>query len=103
FFFFQAGGVIRFFHVTGVQTCALPIWSTLGLFSNWVFPILTLYSITSIRPNLRIRSSLPSSWKRAMRKFITRRILQSIRRLYIRSEERRVGKDNIAGVGGMRA
>src|SRR5436309_7468195 len=25
-FFFQAEGGIRAFHVTGVQTCALPIW-----------------------------------------------------------------------------
>src|SRR5690606_40554195 len=27
FFFFQAEDGIRAFHVTGVQTCALPIWS----------------------------------------------------------------------------
>src|SRR5690606_39593834 len=26
-FFFQADDGIRFFHVTGVQTCALPIWA----------------------------------------------------------------------------
>src|SRR5690606_39680526 len=26
YFFFQAEGGIRVFHVTGVQTCALPIW-----------------------------------------------------------------------------
>src|SRR5690606_40825093 len=29
FFFFQAEDGIRDFHVTGVQTCALPIWTTL--------------------------------------------------------------------------
>src|SRR5690606_40294754 len=28
FFFFQAEDGIRDFHVTGVQTCALPIWAT---------------------------------------------------------------------------
>src|SRR5690606_39593597 len=28
-FFFQAEGGIRSFHVTGVQTCALPIWRQL--------------------------------------------------------------------------
>src|SRR5690606_39968355 len=28
FFFFQAEDGIRDFHVTGVQTCALPIWSS---------------------------------------------------------------------------
>src|SRR6266511_4842794 len=27
FFFFQAEDGIRAFHVTGVQTCALPIWA----------------------------------------------------------------------------
>src|SRR5690606_39448590 len=30
FFFFQAEDGIRDFHVTGVQTCALPICSTVG-------------------------------------------------------------------------
>src|SRR5690606_40159904 len=29
FFFFQAEDGIRDFHVTGVQTCALPIWATI--------------------------------------------------------------------------
>src|SRR5690606_39332348 len=30
FFFFQAEDGIRDFHVTGVQTCALPIWEVAG-------------------------------------------------------------------------
>src|SRR5690606_39746336 len=30
-FFFQAEDGIRDFHVTGVQTCALPIWPAAGL------------------------------------------------------------------------
>src|SRR5436309_13649459 len=30
-FFFQAEDGIRDFHVTGVQTCALPIWASLPL------------------------------------------------------------------------
>src|SRR6266511_923207 len=37
FFFFQAEDGIRDFHVTGVQTCALPIWGawqSLGSFNN---------------------------------------------------------------------
>src|SRR5437870_10149838 len=33
FFFFQAEGGIRDGHVTGVQTCALPIWKKLALFN----------------------------------------------------------------------
>src|SRR5690606_39709498 len=33
-FFFQAEDGIRYFHVTGVQTCALPIFRVFPL-SNW--------------------------------------------------------------------
>src|SRR6266700_4474023 len=33
FFFFQAEDGIRAFHVTGVQTCALPIWSVASAFT----------------------------------------------------------------------
>src|SRR5207302_6924619 len=33
FFFFQAEDGIRDFHVTGVQTCALPIWKETALVS----------------------------------------------------------------------
>src|SRR5690606_39807688 len=35
FFFFQAEDGIRDFHVTGVQTCALPILATLSTSSQW--------------------------------------------------------------------
>src|SRR5690606_40293047 len=39
FFFFQAEDGIRDFHVTGVQTCALPIyvsgWKEIAVPSNW--------------------------------------------------------------------
>src|SRR5690606_40789210 len=33
-FFFQAEDGIRYFHVTGVQTCALPIYRDLALFDD---------------------------------------------------------------------
>src|SRR5690606_40897975 len=89
FFFFQAEDGIRVFHVTGVQTCALPI-------------LLPDCSITcrccccaSLRPLSRSRSSVPMmpfsgvriSW------LITAR--NSLRALSasLRSEERRVGKE----------
>src|SRR5690606_39924449 len=41
FFFFQAEDGIRDFHVTGVQTCALPIWMTsfkdnIGALGAWL-------------------------------------------------------------------
>src|SRR5690606_39867366 len=38
FFFFQAEDGIRDFHVTGVQTCALPILSRLGEPPLWSIP-----------------------------------------------------------------
>src|SRR5690606_39549151 len=35
-FFFQAEDCIRYFHVTGVQTCALPIsWENRQLYEKW--------------------------------------------------------------------
>src|SRR5690606_39992904 len=51
-FFFQADDGIRDFHVTGVQTCALPIWvevpiyyvivGVMGRLLDWRLPIDTL-------------------------------------------------------------
>src|SRR5690606_39522005 len=35
-FFFQAEDGIRDFHVTGVQTCALPIWASRALTGAWI-------------------------------------------------------------------
>src|SRR5690606_40054710 len=37
-FFFQAEDGIRDFHVTGVQTCALPIWSPFTESTNYMDP-----------------------------------------------------------------
>src|SRR2546430_698495 len=42
YFFFQAEGGIRYLTVTGVQTCALPIFRTLRALaasSKWPFPV----------------------------------------------------------------
>src|SRR5438876_10060497 len=82
FFFFQAEDGIRDGRVTGVQTCALPIWEFPGPFAAG-FPI-------SMRPRKRSgkfpgsrgspRSSRVRSW----------RPRTPVRR---RSEERRVGKE----------
>src|SRR5690606_40003526 len=51
-FFFQAEDGIRAFHVTGVQTCALPIsrGTTPGLFDNVEFCAVRLISWVSARP-----------------------------------------------------
>src|SRR5690606_41090867 len=68
FFFFQAEDGIRDFHVTGVQTCALPISSNPHL-AAW-----------APRREVRIRRRAPNS--------VTSRSATR------RSEERRVGKES---------
>src|SRR5207253_4769861 len=89
-FFFQAEDGIRDGHVTGVQTCALPIWfgieesAKLFLVSLGVFfPIYvnTFHGIRSVDAGLieMARSYGLSGWRR--------------------SEERRVGKEWKAGWG----
>src|SRR5690349_22060057 len=70
FFFFQAEDGIRDLYVTGVQTCALPIWSFFRSSSN---------SSSGVVP---VRSAVGASASR------TSSSLGSIR-----SEERRVGKE----------
>src|SRR5690606_40674829 len=78
-FFFQAEDGIRDFHVTGVQTCALPIcWA----------PRFRLVAAMMFRP-LSARALVPSS-----------ALLPSRRTTTGRSEERRVGKEGRRGWGG---
>src|SRR5690606_39346936 len=66
-FFFQAEDGIRDFHVTGVQTCALPICRSSGCCSNRLF-------------------GQRFAWRAPGRRPPTRQLLH-------RSEERRVGKE----------
>src|SRR5436309_9277851 len=86
FFFFQAEDGIRDFHVTGVQTCALPIWPTPHRWSTrpmWRWPREAAdwrCSITTPRTTTR----LWLVWKRSRRSAPPRAA---------RSEERRVGKE----------
>src|SRR5438445_4443754 len=42
FFFFQAEDGIRDIGVTGVQTCALPIWIRLNHHAGWLAPLKNL-------------------------------------------------------------
>src|SRR5690606_40233959 len=87
FFFFQAEDGIRDFHVTGVQTCALPIsgryWST-----SWRRPPppawrMYCWSPGGARPRWWTTSTAGLTWRRCWRPRVTRP----------RSEERRVGKE----------
>src|SRR5439155_9878153 len=85
FFFFQAEDGIRDGHVTGVQTCALPIYAT-GQHcpEGW-----TLYTVTG--PNFKgdvESSAADSNYYIWVDKFNALGLGENIR-----SEERRVGKE----------
>src|SRR5438105_9322333 len=79
FFFFQAEDGIRDPLVTGVQTCALPIWNS--------------------KPCLSVSARLffSSAWELRSARSTPRRASSSFRvessSVFVRSEERRVGKE----------
>src|SRR5690606_40719628 len=57
-FFFQAEDGIRDFHVTGVQTCALPIWGVSGVATPstlGALPEALARALRDERPSLRDR------------------------------------------------
>src|SRR5438132_8740681 len=81
FFFFQAEDGIRDHCVTGVQTCALPIWVFRGCrvgVRKWVGPLMVLLPLLlpSVAPAQQSASKTETSSTKLMR-----------------SEERRVGKE----------
>src|SRR5690606_40525737 len=76
FFFFQAEDGIRDFHVTGVQTCALPISADHSSRSR--------RRARTSRASMRRASTMIESATRSVRTIPSRRR---------RSEERRVGKE----------
>src|SRR5207302_5686283 len=77
FFFFQAEDGIRDFHVTGVQTCALPIYSWLPLTLGEGCTLCVAGSLFKIRSGWSIIIASTCGWYRHP----------------FRSEERRVGKE----------
>src|SRR5690606_40676684 len=77
-FFFQAEDGIRDFHVTGVQTCALPISACRRRSRRWSAFRRSSTSCSAPRP----RKAARPSWSR-----------RRTSRLALRSEERRVGKE----------
>src|SRR5690606_40033300 len=92
-FFFQAEDGIRDFHVTGVQTCALPIWSSKRAASKGA--ALALYMIFSLAPILVLLMVL-GGWffsAEALQDELLKRIRDIADQRSARSEERRVGKE----------
>src|SRR5690606_40735425 len=86
FFFFQAEDGIRDFHVTGVQTCALPIWTH-------VEPVLALLEAIA---QANARASAGAGVVEAqVSAFVgeTPGQLSMAEAQALRSEERRVGKE----------
>src|SRR5690606_40209695 len=90
FFFFQAEDGIRDFHVTGVQTCALPIWAVRGFsgrpeHAGWLWSLVLLataliWLFSAWWPHYSARVMLVSA-------------VGMVGLALIRSEERRVGKE----------
>src|SRR5256885_3750068 len=83
-FFFQAEDGIRDYKVTGVQTCALPIF---GMISNGVdHPgLLLLMYPRPVMVAAAVLDFVPIEG--------TRKTYRELQKLYARSEERRVGKE----------
>src|SRR5690606_39494780 len=96
--FFQAEDGIRDFHVTGVQTCALPIFRRVtGLMRP--SPALTeplMSSDTPVRSRSPFRRPSTDDGPRASLKQLLPFLLEHKGVLVVRSEERRVGKDGHA-------
>src|SRR5690606_39496135 len=93
-FFFQAEDGIRAFHVTGVQTCALPISNTRSMFvSGW-----TIATRAGLAWLVVVGTLLLIGYATKVSELYSRRVLLlwfvgAPPLLMARSEERRVGKD----------
>src|SRR3712207_8600803 len=87
FFFFKAEDGIRDIGVTGVQTCALPIWPRLSEYVDGALPADRAWAVrmhlASCAVCARVAEELGT----------TARLLRELPRQETRSEERRVGKE----------
>src|SRR5690606_39784711 len=91
-FFFQAEDGIRDFHVTGVQTCALPIYRA---DKQFIADSLTTISWSdSIQTKIITRFNLDSiSYLKKIDSLKHLQLLPTTKYTQKRSEERRVGKE----------
>src|SRR5205807_4108292 len=92
-FFFQAEDGIRDYKVTGVQTCALPIFSTLPL----DLQVLASQCVSCLRSVMRsfhfTRDLAPQAFQRPLGAAQEAGVLLLVSLRIGRSEERRVGKE----------
>src|SRR5690606_39347902 len=94
-FFFQAEDGIRDFHVTGVQTCALPIWVAGAALSSMSFSLTSSgYFSRSYKQSKWIGFAFRSCGMKSARMVLALSVPFS------RSEERRVGKECRSGALG---
>src|SRR5690606_40819449 len=96
-FFFQAEDGIRDFHVTGVQTCALPILGGRIADDKLVSNLANSFILNPSNPDAEgkfikanVRMTRPHDY--SFFKLVWRSIFQGIKR----SEERRVGKECVS-------
>src|SRR5690606_40701541 len=92
-FFFQAEDGIRDFHVTGVQTCALPIYYTDRVIKTCFNYSICIMHYSSLDKMFIAYTACPSFYIFAI--FTTYNDIIAIPnyKFAIRSEERRVGKE----------
>src|SRR5207237_5715723 len=87
-FFVQAEDGIRDSSVTGVQTCALPICTTLAIAAS---PLLLAQPVSA-----GASASAPSKYSQSHQVVVAHQVLHPVKTDY-RSEERRVGKECRSG------
>src|SRR5690606_40021834 len=92
FFFFQAEDGIRDFHVTGVQTCALPIWASSAVIPRLGMAVPGCMAGGSINQGTRCRGTLGNAPASTLLCANSRSGGPTIP-IAPRSEERRVGKE----------
>src|SRR5690606_40468521 len=97
-FFFQAEDGIRDFHVTGVQTCALPIYSVEVYMQLLQETSSTERSLMSVLPGLT-EGCTSVDFRELLYRFKDQIAGQADRleEMLDRSEERRVGKEGRSG------
>src|SRR5690606_41023928 len=97
-FFFQAEDGIRDFHVTGVQTCALPIYVTLPLVALFQIPLgHAVANHHQLEAHTNSHNSPPSIAAPSRSPLIPPKVRLAPVAKMTRSEERRVGKECRSG------